>query len=98
MNNIMTEQYGTEEKFPTPQEIAKARKLALEPDIRHAKMKIKAALMDNKKSVAWDFRQSVFEEVKAELALSGWILTYHPGGTLSNTTTVSIEIADKGQR
>ena len=97
-NNIMTEQYGTPEKFPTPQEIAKARRLLLEPDIQQAKKKIKAALMDHKKSVVWDFRASVFEEVKMELLLSGWILTFHPGGTVKGTATVSIEIADKGQR
>lgn len=97
MNNIMTEQYGTEEKFPTPQEIAKKRRLLLEPEIQQAKKKILAALMDHKKSVVWDFRPAVFEEVRLELALKGWKLTFDPGGQ-QVAATVTIEIADKGQR
>lgn len=94
----MTEEYGTTERFPTPQEIAKARRAALEPDIQQAKAKILEALMNHKKSVVWDFHESVFEEVKMELLLSGWNLTYHTGGSIKGTASVSIEIADKGQR
>lgn len=97
MDNIMTGEHGTAFEFPTPQELAKARRRLLEPDVRAAKAKLRAALMEGKKSVGWDFPAAVFEEVKLELALKGWKLTYNPGGQ-QVAATVTIEIAGKGQR